>query len=249
MTDDASMAARDQLTKQGAQKYVAALGKPTDHAADASYRRAFDSVTDLKRRFRAGSCVVALSKQNVDPLAKKETPSYKLVGERQTLRAIGIELKSAKKVFSDFTDVQAQRQCRFLFEAMYAALPRELRNIVYGHFIFEDTATFYLSRNGQVKLANGRSPLQHLFDPAFTGQDVHKDMIEELSHRRVTFDFRRSPEIMSRVFSDYESSYGIDLAKVVHIAGLIITSKDVKRREEVRERLGALCKLQRGAYI
>lgn len=83
----------------------------------------------------------------------------------------------------------------------------------------------------------------HLRVPMFT------EMIEELKHLRVSFDFRRNQQISSKVFEKYKSTHGFDLATVIDTVSLVLNLKDTTGREKAMERFEALFKLSKNAHI
>lgn len=163
--------------------------------------------------------------------------------------ATGKELKAAKRKFDEHIEVQAKRQSRSLCEKMGNRLPRELRNMVYDGLITENNATSYDGPDGKVKLVNGYSAVQHFFDPDFTGSIVHKDVVEELNHRKVRFDFRHRHTLLPAAFAQYASVHGFELAKVLSDVGVTLNLRDLKGRDLVLGHLKGLLKLRKGAHV
>jgi hypothetical protein len=206
-------------------------------------------VSGLKQELRTKAREVGTVIATPTAAHKKGKLSYKTVIQMRRLVATGKELKTAKRKFENHIETQAKRQCRSLCEKMSDKLPRELRNMVYESLIMENNATLYDGLNEKVKLANGYSAIQHCFDTDFTGSTMHKDVIEELNHRKVRFDFRHSHALISTAFTQYASIHQLDLASALSNVGVILNLRDLKGRDLVLDRLKGVFELRKGAHV
>jgi hypothetical protein len=206
-------------------------------------------IADLKKEFRTLARTVKTAKEIPQQATSKAKPSYKTIEAKRALSKAGKTLKAAKDAFKAQLQTQAQLQCRPICENMFAALPRELRSMAYAHLIAENSATFYVSKDDAIKVANSSGTMQHYLDADFTGPNMHADVIDELNHLGVRFDFRRRHALLAQVFSEYKSTYGYDFASKVNNVGLSLNSNDIKRREKVFECFKELFKLHRGASV
>jgi hypothetical protein len=206
-------------------------------------------VTDLKQEFRTAARVLKAPKTILEPLTAKPKLTYKTIADKRALNHTGRKLKAAKGAFEQQILAKAQRECFHICELMFAVLPRELRSMVYWYLIEEKNATFYEGEGNATKVANGRSAMQHYFDANFTGTGMHADIVDELNHQEIRFDFRRRHTLLGQVFNEYKSVYKYDLASQMKNDGLTLNVSDIKRREEVFESFNLLFKLQKGAHI
>ncbi|KAF1850259.1 uncharacterized protein K460DRAFT_269872, partial [Cucurbitaria berberidis CBS 394.84] len=171
------------------------------------------------------------------------------IKQKRELRKAGLELRAAKKKFKDQVAAQARRECRPLCEKMHAKLPQELRDIICESIISDHNATFFHGENHETTVANGTSPLQHCFEPAYTGKGMHKDMVVSLGRLGSRFDFRGHHELLGTVFEQYLVEFGLDLATTIKRIGLLVTERDLKTRETMFERLENLFKLSPGTAM
>jgi hypothetical protein len=207
-------------------------------------------VTDLKKGFRIVARAFKAPVTIWEPLTAKSKHSYKTIAGKRILGHIGKKLKVAKGAFEKQILAQAQRECLHICELMFAALPpRELRNMIYARLINENNATFYEGEGNAIKVANGCSATQHYFDAKFTGPSMHADIVDELNHRGIRFDFRRRHALLGKVFTEYKSVYAYDFASHVKNVDLTLNTNDIKRREQVLESSNELFKLQKSANI
>jgi hypothetical protein len=220
----------------------------SDTKIDWHYR-ALQKVTGLKHEFRTKAREVEKAVAAPTAAQNKGKLSYKTVAQKRELVATGKELKAAKRKFDDRIETQAKRQCCSLCEKMSDKLPRELRNMVYESIIMENNATFYDGPDHKVKLANGCSTNQHCFDADFTGSAMHKDVVEELNHRNVRFDFRHRHALIPAAFIQYASIHQLDLASTLSNVGVTLNLRDVKGRDLVLDRLKGVFELRKGAHV
>jgi hypothetical protein len=206
-------------------------------------------VADLKKDFRAGARALRASSSTQRRDTVEIKPTSKTILQMRALSKTGKKLKAAKKEYNEQILVYAQRQCLPICEKIFTILPHELRIMMYQYLITDKNATFYDGRRGSIMIANGCSALQHRFDVGFTGPNMHMEMIEELNHREVRFDFRRRHELLGRVFAQYKSVYGFDIASKITNVGLVLNSADITGREKAFECFNELFKLSKGAHI
>jgi hypothetical protein len=91
--------------------------------------------------------------------------------------------------------------------------------------------------------------VQHCFDPDFTGTDIHRNMVEELTHRKTRFDFRHRYPLLAKAFSQYATVHGFELAPILHSVGVTFNFGDLKKRDNVVKRLEVLFKFSKDAHI
>jgi hypothetical protein len=212
--------------------------------------RALFRVTDLKKEFRMTARAVKTPETIIKLLTAKPKLTYKTIADKRALSQTGKKLKAAKGAFEQQILARAQSECLHICEFTFVALPpRELRNTVYAYLIKENNATFYEGEGHTIKVVNGCSATQHYFDAKFTGPSMHADILDELNHRGIRFDFRRRHALLSQVFNEYKSVYAYDFASHVKNLGLTLNTNDIKRRKQVFESFHELFKLQKGTNI
>ncbi|KAF2124059.1 hypothetical protein P153DRAFT_379961 [Dothidotthia symphoricarpi CBS 119687] len=169
--------------------------------------------------------------------------------QRNKLRQTQRQIRVATLKFKYQIEQHGKSTCRPFCEAMHAALPRELRDMIYEGFIEEHNATFYHSGDGTTLYANGRSALQHCFDPAYTGYGMHQDMIEGLGRKDSRFDFRGRHKMVGETFFQYTHHFGFDLTSIIRSIGVMVNSANMKEREDMFLYLKALFNLRKGTVV
>lgn len=161
----------------------------------------------------------------------------------------GKELKTANETLNAQLAAEAQRQCLSLCAVLQEKLPREIRAMVYDFLIEEKNATFFDGPNSTVKLANGSSKVPHCFDADYTGATVHLEILEELKHLDIRFDFRHRHNLVQDAFDYYRTVHDFDLAPVITRAGVVLNSSDIIARDQVSTKFNEFARLQRGSDI
>jgi hypothetical protein len=245
----AVVAPAEQDWHQDAQKYVSLVSDMKRTKADCIDCRTLEEIGGLKQDFRIKARAVERSKAGLAKTQKTEKLTRIAIGHKRALRETGRELRMARRKFNDHIDVQAKRQCRSLCKEVSDKLPRELRNIIYDDLITTNNATFYEGPDKKIELANGCAPLQHYFNAEYTGNDMHRDVLEELNHKGVRFDFRHRHGLLREAFTYYTSVHDTDLAKLMNNIGITLNLGDTKDHELVTDHLKALFELRVGTSI
>lgn len=161
----------------------------------------------------------------------------------------GKNLKVAKEALDAQVAVEAQQQCQSLCAVLHRKLPQELRTMIYQHLIEQRNATFYDGPDGKVNLVNGSSKISHCFDIDYTGAAMHLEMLKELKHFKIRFDFRHRHSLINTAFDYYHTAYNFDLASVATTVGMIFNSSDIIGRDQVSAQLSELNRLRKESKI
>jgi hypothetical protein len=191
------------------------------------------------RRVKAHAATPPPAEHKVKPSVKKKRAAHTRAVHGNALKTARRNLKAAQHKFEDQILHEAQRQCRPICEQVYQKLPAELRVTIYASLILSRNATFYAGPGDSIKLANGTSRLQHCFDAAFTGPEMHREMLHELALKGIRFDFRHSHNLLLRIVPEYMATHAFDVRPVLGSVGITVNADDIKSREKVLECLAA----------
>jgi hypothetical protein len=191
------------------------------------------------RRVKAHAAIPPPPESKAKPSVKKKRAAHTRAVHGNAIKTAKRKIKAAQQKLKDQILHEAQLQCRPICEQVYQKLPAELRVTIYASLILSRNATFYAGPRDTIKLANGTSPLQHCFDAAFTGPDMHREMLHELSLQNIRFDFRHSHNLLLRIVPEYMATHGFDVRPMLGNVGITVNADDIKSREKVLECLAA----------